>query len=68
MSDLLFLNTNLRTMSDFINQLPPSLREAIERRGNEDVAEQINALIEKEKAKEEFEESKVEEFTKAMRQ
>ena len=59
---------NLRIMSDFINQLPPSLREAIERRGNEDVAEQINALIEKEKAKEEFEESKVEEFTKAMRQ
>ena len=55
-------------MSEFINQLPPSLREAIERRGNEEVAEQINALIEKEKAKEEFEESKVEEFTKAMRQ
>jgi hypothetical protein len=55
-------------MSDFINQLLPSIREAIERRGAEDVSEQINAFLARENAKEEFDKNTVEEFTKAMRQ
>lgn len=36
---------------DFINQLPPSLREAIEQQGEESVAEQIDAFCDRERMK-----------------
>ena len=50
---------------DFINNLPPSLRQSIEQLGEEQVTEQINAFIDKERQKnEQQKEHEVEEFEK----
>ena len=45
-------------MDNIIKNLPPSLREALEKKNKESLVEEITAFVGKEKAKELFEQEK----------